>query len=178
MSAGISSSTRSWPSASPRSQPNVVSAEMFIEMMRCSWSTVTIGSATASTIAAFSSCSVKGDRVRLPCRPVASRPPGKSIAPSSPPRRTPPKLAPGCAFPETGLPGCAGFARLPNYEVDVLAGQDNRLCDLGAVQVLLDLRRLARKPLLFLLRGIGRHFDPVAQLSVHLHDQLEGVRDK
>ena len=59
-SAGIKSSTSSRPSASPRSHPNVVSAATFIAMILCSWSTVTIGSTTASTIAAFSSSSVKG----------------------------------------------------------------------------------------------------------------------
>ena len=151
------------------------------------WSTVTIGSTTASTIAAFNSGSDSGDRAPDPCRRLASWPSGTSnyFASCAGHFATCGKCVkhsrevPGFRAPrKSGGPGCATFGRLTNDEVDELARNDNSFCKLSTVQVGFDLRRLAGKPLLLLSRRAGRHLDPVAQLPVHLDDELERVGDE
>src|SRR5665811_1262897 len=64
---------------------------------------------------------------------------------------------------------------LPNHEVDQLAGNDDLLDDLFAVEVAAHVLALAgeREQLLLARPGVG--LDPVAQLAVDLNHEGDGV---
>ena len=78
----------------------------------------------------------------------------------------------GGFLPDTGRRPVTALA---NDEVDELAGHDDLLDDLLAVEVAADLLAAARQLQQLVLGGVGRRLDPVAQLAVDLDDEGEGV---
>src|SRR5438067_13774399 len=70
---------------------------------------------------------------------------------------------------------CAPKERLRDDEVHELARHDDRLPDLLAVQMRLHLRRLLRARDELVLGRVGGHLDAIADATVHLDDELEGL---
>src|SRR5436190_7537955 len=64
---------------------------------------------------------------------------------------------------------------LTHDEIHELPRNDDRLPDLAAVQMRLHLRGLFRARDQLLIRKRDRHLDPVADLPVHLDDELERI---